>query len=91
MTRMTMPHYYERAKTFLREYKAPKIQAPLDFQRFLAFFRSIIRLGVFGRERYQYWKILVWTFFRCPQLLPLTITLAIYGHHFRKICKLYIL
>lgn len=79
--------YYNRAMTFLREYKTPKVRPSLDFQRLLALFRSCIRIGVFGRERFQYWKILLWTLFRRPQLLPLTVTLAIYGHHFRKICK----
>jgi radical SAM superfamily enzyme YgiQ (UPF0313 family) len=81
-------HYYKRARTFLREYRRPKVRTPLDFQRLLAFLRSSIRLGIFGKERFQYWKTLFWTLFRRPQLLPLNITLAIYGHHFRKICKL---
>jgi len=81
-------HYYKRAMTFLREYKRPKVRTPLDFQRLLAVLRSSIRLGVFGRERFQYWKIMIWTLFRHPGLLPLNVTLAIYGHHFRKICNL---
>lgn len=81
-------HYYKRVTTFLREYKSPTVRTPLDFQRLLAFLRSSIRLGIFGKERVQYWKIMSWTLFRRPKMLPLTITLAIYGHHFRKICKL---
>jgi radical SAM superfamily enzyme YgiQ (UPF0313 family) len=81
-------HYYKRAMTFLREYKRPNIRTPLEFQRLLAVLRSSVHLGIFGRERFQYWKILIWTLFRRPKMLPLTITLAIYGHHFRKICKL---
>ena len=81
-------HYYKRAKTFLREYRSPKIRTPLDFQRLMAVLRSSIRLGIFGKERFQYWKILSWTLFRRPKMLPLAITLAIYGHHFRKICEL---
>ena len=84
-------HYYQRLKTFLREYKAPKIQAPLNFQRLLALFRSSIHLGVFGKERVQYWKMFSWALFRRPKLFLLAITLAIYGHHFRKICELRIL
>ena len=80
-------HYYERVMTFLREYKRPKIRNPLDFQRLLALLRSSIRLGIFGKERFQYWKVLFWTLFRRPQLFTLTITFAIYGHHFRRICK----
>lgn len=81
-------HYYQRVKTLLREYKAPKIGIPLDFQRFLALFRSNIRLGILGRERFQYWRLLLWTLFRRPELFSMAITLAIYGHHFRKICEL---
>jgi hypothetical protein len=74
--------------TFLREYKRPKVRTPLDFQRLLAVLRSSIRLGIFGKERFQYWKILFWTLFRRPKMLPLAITLAIYGYHFRKVCAL---
>ncbi|MBW1700282.1 MAG: DUF4070 domain-containing protein [Deltaproteobacteria bacterium] len=81
-------HYYERAMTFLREYKRPKVRTPMNFQRLLAVLRSSVRLGIFGKERFQYWKILSWALFCRPQMLPVTITLAIYGHHFRKICKL---
>ena len=80
--------YYQRVKTFFREYKAPTIKTPMDFRYLMGFLRSIFRLGIFGRERFQYWKILVWTFFRRPRLFPLTVTFAIYGHHFRKIAKL---
>jgi len=88
-------HYYQRVKTFLREYKPPKIKAQLDFthvlEYILAFFRSIYHLGIVGKERVHYWKLLFWTLFRRPQLFPLAITLAIYGHHFRRVCELHVL
>ena len=84
-------HYYERVKTFLQEYESPKIEIRLDFQRCMAFFRSSIRLGIFGKERFQYWKLLLWTLRKRPGLLPLAITFAIYGHHFRKVCELHLL
>ncbi len=83
-------HYYSRIRTFLREYKAPKVEMSLDFQRFMAFFRSNIHLGILGKERFQYWKLLLWTLFRRPGFFPLAITLAIHGHHFRKICELHL-
>ena len=83
-------HYYRRIKTFLREYKAPKITIPLDYQSILAFFRSNIRLGIIGRERLQYWGLLWWTLFRRPGLLPLAVTLAVYGYHFRKVSNSHI-
>ncbi len=84
-------YYYQRVKTFLQDYKAPKIDIPLDFQRLLAFFRSSIRLGILGKERFQYWKLLLWTLYWRPELFSLAITFSIYGHHYRKICNLHIL
>jgi radical SAM superfamily enzyme YgiQ (UPF0313 family) len=79
--------YYQRVRTFLREYKRPKFSASLDWRRMLAFALSSVRLGVLGRERFQYWRLLIWTFFHRPALFPLAVTFSIYGHHFRKCCK----
>jgi radical SAM superfamily enzyme YgiQ (UPF0313 family) len=81
-------HYYERVKTFLQEYRLPKIKPPLDTQRLLAFFRSILRLGILGKERLHYWKLLLWTLFHRPKLFPEAVTFAIYGYHFRKVCEI---
>jgi Domain of unknown function (DUF4070) len=69
----------------------PEVTIPNDLQRFLAFFRACLRLGLLGKERFQYWYLLMWTLARRPRLLPLAVTLAIYGYHYRKICELYIL
>jgi len=52
----------------------------------MAFAHANLRLGVFGRERFHYWGLLFWTAFRRPSLVPLAVTLSIYGHHFRKTC-----
>ena len=82
--------YYQRVKTFLREYKPPKINTPLRVHNIQALFKSIVLLGVIGKERKYYWKLIFWTFAKRPKLLPLAVTLAIYGHHFRKICDLHI-
>ena len=79
--------YYKRIKTFLREYQAPKIKTHLDWNHFLAFLRSIFYLGIKSKERFHYWHLLFWTQFRCRELFPLAITLAIYGYHFRKVCE----
>ena len=80
-------HYYKRVRTFLREYRAPTIHVPLNGGDILAFFRSIVRLGIVGRERLQYWKLLVWTVFRRPRQFPMAVKFAIYGYHFRKTCE----
>jgi radical SAM superfamily enzyme YgiQ (UPF0313 family) len=80
--------YYQRVKTFLLEYNAPRIFVKMDIQRLLAFFRCCIKIGIFGKERSQFWSLLFWTIFKCPRFLPLTIAFAIYGYHFRRVCKL---
>jgi radical SAM superfamily enzyme YgiQ (UPF0313 family) len=84
-------HYYRRVKVFLKEFGYSKVDTHMDIQRFLAFFRSSIRLGILGKERFHYWYLMTWTLVRKPRLLPLAVTLAIYGHHFRKICEARIL
>ncbi len=83
--------YYQRVKTFLREYQPPSLNIPLNRQHLLAFVRSIFRLGIVGKERVEYWKLLIWTTFRRPRLFPLAVTLAIYGYHFRQVCELRVL
>jgi radical SAM superfamily enzyme YgiQ (UPF0313 family) len=80
-------HYYARARTFLREYRRPRVRARLDTRRVLAFARSMGRLGILGRERFHYWSLLAWTLLRRPRLLPNAVTLAIYGYHFRLISE----
>ncbi len=83
-------NYYARIKTLLREYKAPKITIPLNGEYIRAFFRSVGRLGIIGRERLQYWNLVLWTLLRRPKLFPLAITLAIYGYHFRQVMNLHV-
>jgi radical SAM superfamily enzyme YgiQ (UPF0313 family) len=84
-------HYYRRVRVFLKEFGNSKTDTRLDLQRFLALFRTSIRLGILGKERFQYWYLMIWTLVRKPRLLPLAITLAIYGHHFRRVCENHIL
>jgi hypothetical protein len=86
----TPKFYYDRVITFLREYKPPQIKSPLDFQHLMAFWRSVWQLGLRGAERVHYWRLFLWTLFRCPRLFPLAITLAIYGFHFRKVAELHV-
>ena len=83
--------YYDRVRTFLREYEKPRIAPPVvEWQYIAAFLRSIVRLGVRGKERLEYWKLLSWTLLRRPRLFPTAVTFAIYGFHFRRICDLYL-
>jgi radical SAM superfamily enzyme YgiQ (UPF0313 family) len=83
-------NYYARVKTFLREYKRPKITLPLSSEYVMALFRSIFHLGIAGKDRLQYWELFFWALFRKPRLFPLAITFAIYGYHFRQVRDLHV-
>jgi radical SAM superfamily enzyme YgiQ (UPF0313 family) len=84
--------YYQRVKTFLSNYQPPKMNLHLDFQYIFenlrAFLRSIVLLGILGKERKEYWKLFFWSLLHRPSVFPLAIVFSIYGYHFRKISEL---
>ncbi len=80
--------YYQRVIRLFREYR-PLRKGKFHVQPGYvgALFKSILFLGVLGRERFHFWKLFFWSLFRKPRLFPLAITYAIYGFHFRKIAE----
>jgi len=80
--------YYQRVIRLLREYRPQHLGKFRVQPGYIgALFKSILFLGVVGRERVQFWKLFFWSLFRKPRLFPLAITYAIYGFHFRKIAE----
>ncbi len=79
--------YYERVRTFLREYRPPRLRIYVDREAILAFLRSLYHLGLRGVERVHYWRLLLWTLLHRPRSFPMAVTLAIYGFHFRRVCE----
>ena len=65
--------------------KSKKIRLRWSYTK--AGIKSVVRLGIIGRERYQYWKLFFWSLLFRPRLLPMAITFSIYGFHFRKVFK----
>ena len=80
-------HYYKRVRTFLKQYRPKKFERKAYFKLcyFNAFLKSIWLLGIQGKERFQYWKLIIWTLARRPYFIGISISFAIYGFHFRKI------
>ena len=77
--------FYERLKKFLENYKPYLVKRhSLRPTRILAGLRSVYRLGIFGQERFQYWRMIFWCLTTRPNLFPLAVTSAIYGYHFRR-------
>jgi radical SAM superfamily enzyme YgiQ (UPF0313 family) len=85
-------NYYARIKTLLRELKPKfnkrkkKLALPkLDWATIKAFMKSNWHIGVKEKGQLHYWKLLAWTMLKHPRAMTLSITLAIYGFHFRKV------
>jgi hypothetical protein len=81
--------YYRRIATFLAEYKPPKlrIMKAFHFYHIPAFFRIMWVLGVIDRGRTHFWHLLISTLFRRPRLLAISVNLAVFGLHFRKVAE----
>ena len=83
--------YYERVTTFLREYKPRgEIASRLEFHHIRAFVKSIWFLGIREKGRRYYWKLFLLTLLNQPRKFPLSISLSVYGYHFRKVAEKYI-
>jgi len=84
--------YYERVKTFLKEYKPPKRKAAFQFKfHFVgAAIKSVWILGIREKGRRYFWKLIASTLLKHPRSFPLSMSLAVYGFHFRKIVEKYI-
>ncbi|MDY6873653.1 MAG: B12-binding domain-containing radical SAM protein [Chloroflexota bacterium] len=82
--------FYDRVRTFLKEYKPHRHPVDLQWQEVAALGRSIFEIGIKSPERKEYWKLFFWTLFHCPQKFPLAITFSIYGYHFRKVNELHV-
>jgi radical SAM superfamily enzyme YgiQ (UPF0313 family) len=81
-------HYYNRIKTFLREYRIPSnTRFSLSIQQIRPLVRSFWVLGVLDRARIYYWKFVIYSLFRFPKKFDLAVTMAIYGFHFRSVIK----
>ena len=84
--------YYERVRTLLKEYKPQKRKkaSQLRFYHIRGFIKSMWFLGIREKGRGYYWKLFVSTLLRHPRFFPLTMSLAVYGFHFRKVLEKYI-
>lgn len=77
--------YYQRAKKFLLGYRPSKWHTrKFSFRDCLSVCKTTLVLGVIEKERVYYWRLLAWSLFHRPRLIPHAITLVAYGFHFRK-------
>ncbi len=84
--------FYERVKALLKEYKPQRREGRLRFQFYHieAFIKSIWFLGVKEKGRRYYWKLLLSTLLKYPRSFPLSVSLSVFGFHFRKVAEQYV-
>ncbi len=83
--------YYRRVTEFLRTHEPlRRHRSPLRFAQLRALSRSMVLLGVVGKERVYYWRLFFWSLFRRPRHFSAAITFAIYGFHFRRVFEQYL-
>lgn len=80
--------YYKRLKTFLKEYKVPDwTSKKLTVDQIKAFFRLLLRLGLFEKGKKYFWKLFFISLWKYPRKFPTAMTLAVYGFHFRRVIR----
>ncbi len=80
--------YYKRVLLYLKQYKPPfRKHRKISFNEIMALVKSILYIGILKKNRQYYWRLLFWSLFNKPKLLPLAVTYSIYGYHFRKVFR----
>ncbi len=80
--------YYRRIGTFFRQYKPKRHgMSPLRWWHVRAWLRSLLVLGILDSGRRHYWAFMVKTLLTRPRSFQLSMTLAVYGYHFRTVIR----
>jgi len=80
--------YFRRVRTFLSEYRRPKIgPKSRDRRNMRALLKAFWRIGIVGSGRIHFWRLMLYVLGRCPTAFAEAIRMAIYGFHFRKVAQ----
>ncbi len=79
--------YYRRIRQFLSEYRPQGPRFHLSWMDIKAFLKSLWIMGVWNGGRREYWKFLSRTVLFHRHAFAEAITLAIIGHHFRRVAS----
>jgi radical SAM superfamily enzyme YgiQ (UPF0313 family) len=78
--------YYKRIRRFLANYSPVFLsRKKIEFAYLNGLLKSMIIIGIISRGRSEYWKLLIWTLFKRPNLFMDAVTCAVYGYHYRKV------
>jgi radical SAM superfamily enzyme YgiQ (UPF0313 family) len=79
-------YYFARIRTFLREYKPKRLRrTKVSFYYIRGLFSSLWFLGIRENGRLYYWKLILWSLFKRPGLLPYAFGLPLGLLHFKTL------
>lgn len=78
--------YYGRVETLLRNIKPGPWNDRIRLSDVFAFARSLVRIGIVSKARFQYWRLLFRHSFS-RRKFPLVVRFAIIGEHFRMVSE----
>lgn len=79
-------YYYKRIITYLKEYNKIAVNAKLSLRiQLKALSKAIWKIGITGKGKFHFWKLMLWTVIRKPFLLSEAVTHSIYGYHYRMV------
>ena len=81
--------YHERLKRFMSTFR-PRVvkRGRINRENVMALLRSVLYLGILDRHRIYYWRLMGWSIFKRPELVPMAVTYSIFGYHFRKVYRI---
>ena len=78
-------------RVLLRRGRMPRLEVRWELHyelgQCLAFLLAAIRLGIAGKQRFEYRQLLLWTAFRRLQTFVFAVTFASYGCHSGRTCQ----
>lgn len=79
-------YFFERIKTFLIEYRPKKVKPPkVRIYHLRGFLSSFWFLGIKENGRHYYWRLILWSIFNRPGLLPYAVGLPLGLLHFKTL------
>lgn len=77
--------YYQRVQQFLSTFRPRHRHLNiLKAEYLVTAWKTTWVLGLVEKERMYFWRLLFWSLFHRPRMLPLAMVLWTYGFHFRK-------
>lgn len=79
-------NYYKRIIIYLKEYNKIAVKAKKSLRSELKALSKVVwKLGIKGKGKFHFWKLVSWTIMKKPALFSEAMTQSVYGYHYRTV------